>query len=105
MKEMLIEQAWVIWAFSTYLNLREMQILVYLISLVGVAIWRVTLWSNYTQTTLLVFILELMFLFLSSFNVLISYKDYRLEGGIKGQRHGANKLLRKGGNCLSFLCG
>ena len=33
------------------------------------------------------------------------YKDYRLGGGIKGERHGANKLLKKGGSCLSGLCG
>ena len=51
------------------------------------------------------FILELVFLFLSSFYVLMYYKDYRLGGGIKGKRHGANKLLKQGGSCLSGLCG
>ena len=102
---MLFELAWFMWSFSVYLNLREAQIIIYIISMVAGGITNVSLMSTYTQIPLLVFILELVFLFLSSFYILMYYKDYRMGGGIKGKRHGANKLLKQGGNCLSGLCG
>ena len=102
---MLFELAWFLWSFSVYLNLREAQIIIYVITMVAGGITNISLMSAYTQLPLLVFILELVFLFLSSFYVLMYYKDYRFGGGIKGKRHGANKLLKQGGNCLSGLCG
>ena len=102
---MLMELAWFIWAFSVYLNLREAQIIIYIVTMVAGGVTNISLMQNYTQLPLLVFILELVFLFLSSFYVLMYYKDYRLGGGIKGRRHGANKLLKQGGNCLSSICG
>ncbi len=103
--EMLMQLAWFLWAFSVYLNLREAQIIIYVVSMIAGGITNISLMSNFQQLPLLVFILEMVFLFLSSFYVLMYYKDYRLGGGIKGRRHGANKLLKQGGNCLSGLCG
>ena len=104
-QSMLLELAWFLWAFSTQLNLRELQILIYIGTLVAGGITKISLMSTYTQIPLLVFILELVFLFLSSFYVLIAYKDYRFAGGIKGGRHGANKIFKKAGSCLSSVCG
>ena len=102
---MLFELAWFLWSFSVYLNLREYMIVIYIITMVAGGITNISLMSTFTQLPLLVFILELVFLFLSSFYVMMYYKDYRLGGGIKGKRHGANKLLKKGGSCLSGICG
>ena len=53
----------------------------------------------------MIFILELAFLFLSSFYVTVNYKNFRLAGGIKGGRHGANVFFRKVGACLGAVCG
>ena len=104
-KPMLVELAWFLWAFSVSLNLRELQILIYIISLVAGGITKFSLMNGYTQIPLLVFILELVFLFLSSFYVVVNYKNYRMAGGIKGGRHGANKLFAKAGSCFGSVCG
>ena len=102
---MLLQLGWLLWAFSVMLNLREAQIFIYIISLVAGGITKVSLMNNYTQIPLLIFILELVFLFLSSFYVTVNYKNFRLAGGIKGGRHGVNKFFRKIGDCLGAVCG
>ena len=45
---MLFELAWFMWSFSVYLNLREAQIIIYVISMVAGGITNVSLMSTYT---------------------------------------------------------
>ena len=79
--------------------------MIYIVSLVAGGVTKVSLMSTYSQIPLLVFVLELVFLFLSSFYVMVSYKNYRMAGGIKGGRKGVNKFFVGLGNCLSGACG
>ena len=45
---MLLQLAWFIWAFSVYLNLREMMILVYIITMVAGGVTKISLMSSLT---------------------------------------------------------
>ena len=81
--------------------------MIYVGILIAVGVTNFSTMSNkgLTQFPLLIYIVEMVFLFLSSFYVLSYYWKYRMGGGIKGRRHGANKMLSQGGSCLSNLCG
>ncbi len=45
--EMLMQLAWFLWAFSVYLNLREAQIIIYVVSMIAGGITNISLMSNF----------------------------------------------------------
>ncbi len=103
--DMILEVGWGLFAFAVYLTLRELLIMLYMVSLICGICGKIPFIENYQQTALLLFIMQLVFLFLSFWYVLFAYKDYRFAGGIKGKRHGANRLLMKVGDAFGTVVG
>ncbi len=105
--DMILEVAFGIFAFSIYLTLRELLIMLYLASLICAGLAKIPLFTGteVDPTVKLLYIFQLIFYFLSFWYVLVTYKDYRFAGGLKGKRHGANVLLKKVGAVVGSVLG
>ena len=75
--QMIIELSWLLGAYSIYLTLREWLIILYFCTLAAGGICKFNLMSGYAQTALLFVIIEIVFLFLGFWYVLVSYWSYR----------------------------
>ena len=92
---MITEILWGCWAYSVYLSLREMMIVIYWITLAMGLMYKFMQLFDFSQLQLLFFILEQVFIGISLYYVGLGYLAYRKSGGVKGHSRGINAVIRQ----------
>lgn len=93
-KPMICQMAWGLWAYSTYLSLREMQIVLYIATMVMGIGYKAIHFADYEQMQLLVYVLETVFLGVGVYLVGLAYWEFRKAGGVKGHSRGISAVIR-----------
>ena len=90
---MLMELGYMTLAFTTYLTLREWLLGIYVISLISGGVYKYSEIALYTSTSLLFYVMEMVFLGLSAIYVGRVWLPFRLKGGRKEKYYAVNAQI------------
>ena len=83
-RSMISELLFAMWAYSTFLTLREWQVIMYVIGLFFALVYGIFHLFTYPKYSLLFYIINVIFLGLAFYFVVLAYKNFRYTGGIHG---------------------